>query len=204
MLLATSSSGCAYYMWVAGLSYCRGTVNYRFRSGKHKRTDSNTHRSTRCQTPFFCPWPILYALKEPSEKELHAGIPLVKMVLGLATGMPKWGWKLTKLGELDDIEGILNNAAVILQMEHYVHRGIVGEQMDKLWPWREVWKYGHVFVFVQLMERPRPLQISAVVSSITLRSSHESTTMAMSYSRSVMIVSSCSFFLLPQCLVSWR
>ena len=191
-------------MWVASLSYCRGTVNYRFRSGKHKRTDSNTHRSTRCQTPFFCPWPILYALKEPSEKELHAGIPLVKMVLGLATGMPKWGWKLTKLGELDDIEGILNNAAVILQREHYVHRGIVGEQMDKLWPWREVWKYGHVFVFVQLMERPRPLQISAVVSSITLRSSHESTTMAMSYSRSVMIVSSCSFFLLPQCLVSWR
>ena len=57
-----------------------------------------------------------------------------------------------------------------------------------------------VFVVVQLMDRPRPLQLSAIVSSMALRSSHESDTKAMSsvYSRSVMIVSSCSLFLLHE------
>ena len=49
--------------------------------------------------------------------------------------------------------------------------------MDRLCPWNEVLEYG--FVFVQLMERPRPLQHPATVSSMALRSSHESATKAM-------------------------
>ena len=52
-----------------------------------------------------------------------------------------------------------------------------------------------VLVFFQLMERPRPLQHSATVSNMVLRSSHHShelgtKAMSSAYSRSVMIVSS--------------